>query len=157
MATQVSLEAISRLPIWSEDGHTLQLPICDESAVQIWSAVLLMAARDAATCIRYRPWHTAAMVMVVGSTEYEIEPPPVDLTPHMFRVALKWAAGSGVIGATRRWISRFSGRSISGNLTTVGPEIRAKWHLVCWSSEDLHGVEFYRRMVEPRPHSDSPS
>src|SRR5262245_23379496 len=92
VGTVVSLATIAQHSMWTGEAG-LDLTADSESARRLWSAVLLMAERESAVAVRYRPWRSPHLALVVGDMEYEINPRPATLANHLIAGARRWAAG----------------------------------------------------------------
>ncbi len=119
-----------------------------EAPGKFWAAVMLMAVRDGAESLCFRPHRAECRVnYVVAGTTYELVPPPVWLAAGIFDFARTRFAGVGWGGPLTR-LGRIARRGRpNADCAAVAFELAGHlllWNAVAWSTGERSGVDLYR-------------
>jgi|GEM_PF-3705878 len=138
-----------------DDDGGLLVTFCDDSkelpfaARKLWGLILLMSVRDRATSIHYHPWRSeGTLTYIVDGTRYELVPPLTEYADTIVDTARSMFIAPGFLSwLPGRALKRTACRTLS--LDVGGCAI--VWDVVCWSSGERRGIEFFRvTPLEPR-------
>ncbi len=139
-------------PLAGDADEILKAVLSDDTPTDVrsvmgkfWGIVLLLAVRDRATSVQYHPWRgEGALSYVVDDIRYELVPPASEDTAEIV------AAARALFTTPPGFLARLfgCGRVSCGTVTldANGPTV---WDVVCWSSGERSGVEFFRVSPEP--------
>ena len=121
------------------------MPATPRHPGKFWAAVLLMAVRDGAESLHFRPRPTECRVSyVVAGTTYELVPPPAALGAALFDFARTRFAGAGRGGLLERLGRRGGPRADSAAVAFELAGHLLLWDAVAWSTGERAGVDLYR-------------
>jgi hypothetical protein len=136
----------------------------DDPAVlrKFWGIVLCLAVRDDASSIEYHPWRAdGGLAYVVDNVRYVLRHPPPEWAGPIVAAArsLVTPAGHGLRARLTRWTG---GGIVTGTLAFAVAGWLYEWDVVCWSSGERVGVEFFRVSppvadTTPAPREESSS
>lgn len=116
-----------------------------EAPGKFWAAVILMAVRDGAASLHFRPQRTECRVSyVVDGTTYELVPPPATLGAALFDFARTHFAGAGRGGLLAHLRRGGGARADSAAVAFELAGHLLAWDAVAWSTGERSGVDLYR-------------
>lgn len=114
-----------------------------DSGRAFWTAILLIASRDHAVCVQFRPsLGDDCLSLTVANFDYLMAPPDAVFRAWLLRVARDLSAGSAWKGVLSWWKAHLLRCSSKGPLTLVCGGERFQWTGIF----SLDGIVFQRRV-----------